>query len=254
VVNAPTANTVAAAEHGIALICALARNVAQADASMRAGKWERGKYVGVSLVDKTLAIMGFGKVRARARARGGGAGGRGVFFWEGCGAAQAQLGAARHATLCAAQTGPQVGSEVGRRAKGLGMEVVAYDPYASEEKARAMGVQLVSFDEALAKVTGGLGGLGVGVGGPGGLGGPGLGVQGGVGPLQRGRCGGAAAYWRTFLGLLPAPRARRVALKPWRPPRPSPPQADFFSLHMPMTPGTKKMFNDEAFAKMKKVR
>ncbi|GBF92593.1 D-3-phosphoglycerate dehydrogenase, chloroplastic-like [Raphidocelis subcapitata] len=133
VVNAPTANTVAAAEHGIALLCALARNVSQADASMRAGKWERGKYVGVSLVDKTLAIMGFGKV----------------------------------------------GSEVGRRAKGLGMEVIAYDPYASEDKARALGVQLVTFDEALAK-------------------------------------------------------------------------ADFFSLHMPMTPGTKKMFNDDAFAKMKK--
>lgn len=63
VVNAPTANTVAAAEHGISLMTALARNVAQADASMKAGKWERTKYVGVSLVDKTLAIMGFGKVR-----------------------------------------------------------------------------------------------------------------------------------------------------------------------------------------------
>jgi hypothetical protein len=63
VVNAPTANTVAAAEHGIALMCSLARNVSQADASMRAGKWERSKYVGVSLVDKTLAVMGFGKVR-----------------------------------------------------------------------------------------------------------------------------------------------------------------------------------------------
>ena len=63
VVNAPTANTVAAAEHGIALLCALSRNVAQADASIKAGKWERNKYVGVSLVGKTLAIMGFGKVR-----------------------------------------------------------------------------------------------------------------------------------------------------------------------------------------------
>ena len=62
VVNAPTANTVAAAEHGIALMCALSRNVAQADASMKADKWERNKYVGVSLVDKTLSIMGFGKV------------------------------------------------------------------------------------------------------------------------------------------------------------------------------------------------
>jgi D-3-phosphoglycerate dehydrogenase len=65
VVNAPTANTVAAAEHGIALMCTLSRNVSQADASMKAGKWERTKYVGVSLVDKVLCIMGFGKVSAR---------------------------------------------------------------------------------------------------------------------------------------------------------------------------------------------
>lgn len=69
VVNAPTANTVAAAEHGIALLCSLSRNVSQADASMKAGKWERNKYVGVSLVDKTLAIMGFGKVCASRQMR-----------------------------------------------------------------------------------------------------------------------------------------------------------------------------------------
>ncbi len=62
-VNAPTANTVAAAEHGIALIAALSRNVAQADASIKAGRWERSKYTGVSIVGKTLAIMGFGKAR-----------------------------------------------------------------------------------------------------------------------------------------------------------------------------------------------
>lgn len=54
-------------------MCALSRNVAQADASMKAGKWERTKYVGVSLVDKTLAIMGFGKVRTLGGARAGGA-------------------------------------------------------------------------------------------------------------------------------------------------------------------------------------
>lgn len=64
VVNAPTANTVAAAEHGIALMCAMSRYVPQADKSMKAGKWDRTKYVGVSLVGKTLAIMGFGKVRS----------------------------------------------------------------------------------------------------------------------------------------------------------------------------------------------
>ncbi|GFQ04101.1 d-3-phosphoglycerate dehydrogenase 1 chloroplastic [Phtheirospermum japonicum] len=128
VVNAPTANTVAAAEHGIALLTAMSRNIAQADASVKAAfrrevncfnvvkwhssgvhcaricKWLRSKYVGVSLVGKTLAVMGFGKV----------------------------------------------GSEVARRAKGLGMHVIAHDPYAPADRARAIGVELVSFDEALA--------------------------------------------------------------------------------------------------------
>jgi D-3-phosphoglycerate dehydrogenase / 2-oxoglutarate reductase len=69
VVNAPTANTVAAAEHGIALLCAMARNVAQADASMKKGKWDRNTYVGTSLTGKTLAIIGFGKVRVRCTMR-----------------------------------------------------------------------------------------------------------------------------------------------------------------------------------------
>ncbi|KAL6546124.1 D-3-phosphoglycerate dehydrogenase 1, chloroplastic [Orobanche gracilis] len=103
VVNAPTANTIAAAEHGIALLTAMARNVAQADASIKAGKWQRNKYVGVSLVGKTLAVMGFGKV----------------------------------------------GSEVARRAKGLGMHVIAHDPYAPADRARAIGVDLVTFDQAI---------------------------------------------------------------------------------------------------------
>uniref|UniRef100_A0A804LW19 D-3-phosphoglycerate dehydrogenase n=1 Tax=Zea mays TaxID=4577 RepID=A0A804LW19_MAIZE len=105
VVNAPTANTIAAAEHGIALLASMARNVSQADAALKAGKWQRNKYVGVSLVGKTLAVMGFGKV----------------------------------------------GSEVARRAKGLGMHVIAHDPYAPADRARALGVELVSFDEAIAR-------------------------------------------------------------------------------------------------------
>ncbi|XP_057545336.1 D-3-phosphoglycerate dehydrogenase 3, chloroplastic-like [Amaranthus tricolor] len=133
VVNAPTANTIAAAEHGIALLTAMARNVAQADASIKAGKWLRSKYVGVSLVGKTLAVMGFGKV----------------------------------------------GSEVARRAKGLGMHVIAHDPYAPADRARAVGVELVSFEQAVST-------------------------------------------------------------------------ADFVSLHMPLTPATKKIFNDTTFSKMKK--
>ncbi|KAK6916318.1 D-isomer specific 2-hydroxyacid dehydrogenase, NAD-binding domain [Dillenia turbinata] len=133
VVNAPTANTIAAAEHGIALLSAMARNIAQADASVKAGKWQRNKYVGVSLVGKTIAVMGFGKV----------------------------------------------GSEVARRAKGLGMHVIAHDPYAPADRARAIGADLVSFEQAIAT-------------------------------------------------------------------------ADFISLHMPLTPNTSKLFNDETFGKMKK--
>jgi D-3-phosphoglycerate dehydrogenase / 2-oxoglutarate reductase len=97
------------------------------------GKWQRSKYVGASLVGKTLAVMGFGKV----------------------------------------------GSEVARRAKGLGLHVIAHDPYAPADRARAIGIELVPFDVAIAT-------------------------------------------------------------------------ADFISLHMPLTPTTNKLFNEETFAKVKK--
>ena len=91
------------------------------------GEWKRTKYVGTSLVDKTLAVIGFGKARRR-----------------------------RAAPACAPRSAdapprePQVGSEVARRAKGLGMKVVAYDPYAPAERVRAVGAELVSFEDALA--------------------------------------------------------------------------------------------------------
>ncbi|MGA8426850.1 MAG: hydroxyacid dehydrogenase, partial [Candidatus Dormiibacterota bacterium] len=64
VVNAPTGNTVAAAEHTLALMLALARNVARGDASLHAGKWERSQLVGSELRGKTLAIVGLGKIGA----------------------------------------------------------------------------------------------------------------------------------------------------------------------------------------------
>ncbi|HVB13871.1 MAG TPA: phosphoglycerate dehydrogenase [Candidatus Dormibacteraeota bacterium] len=64
VVNAPTGNTVAAAEHTIALMLALARNVAQGDASLRSGKWERSRLVGSEVRGKTLAVIGLGKIGA----------------------------------------------------------------------------------------------------------------------------------------------------------------------------------------------
>jgi D-3-phosphoglycerate dehydrogenase len=72
VVNAPTGNTVAAAEHTMALLLAVARHVAEADASLRRGEWRRGELLGVELRGRTLGIVGLGRigmaVAARARA------------------------------------------------------------------------------------------------------------------------------------------------------------------------------------------
>ncbi len=72
VANAPQSNVVTAAEHTMALLLALARNIPQAYASLTAGKWERSKFSGVELYEKTLGIVGFGRIGqlVAARARG----------------------------------------------------------------------------------------------------------------------------------------------------------------------------------------
>ncbi|MBV9415531.1 MAG: phosphoglycerate dehydrogenase, partial [Solirubrobacterales bacterium] len=74
VANAPQSNVITAAEHTMALLLALARNVPQAHASLTAGKWERSKFSGTELYEKTLGIVGFGRigqlVAERARAFG----------------------------------------------------------------------------------------------------------------------------------------------------------------------------------------
>jgi len=62
VANAPQSNVVTAAEHTMALLLALARNVPQAHASLTSGKWERSKFSGVELMDKTLGVLGFGRI------------------------------------------------------------------------------------------------------------------------------------------------------------------------------------------------
>ena len=105
VVNSPTGNIAAAAEHTIALLTALARHIPAANAALRAGRWERAHFVGVELRGKTLGIIGLGKV----------------------------------------------GAEVARRAGdgGLGMRLVAADPYASPEHARKLNAELLSLDELL---------------------------------------------------------------------------------------------------------
>ena len=103
VVNAPRGNIVAAAEHTIALLFALARWLPQADASVKRGEWTRGKFVGTEIRGKTLGVIGIGNV----------------------------------------------GSEVAKRAHGLEMEVIAYDPVVSVERAELFNVQLVTLDELL---------------------------------------------------------------------------------------------------------
>lgn len=103
VVNAPQGNTVAAAEHTVALLMALARHLPQADASMRQGKWARKEFVGTEIRGKVLGIVGLGKI----------------------------------------------GSEVARRAAAMDMRVIGNDPFVPEERARALGVELVEFDQLL---------------------------------------------------------------------------------------------------------
>ncbi|MBI3610029.1 MAG: phosphoglycerate dehydrogenase [Nitrospirae bacterium] len=101
VMNTPGGNTVTTAEHTMALIFSLARMVPQATASIKSGKWEKNKFMGMELYNKTLGIVGIG----------------------------------------------QIGSYVTKLAQGAQMQVIAYDPYLSEENAKKMGVELVRLDD-----------------------------------------------------------------------------------------------------------
>jgi len=62
VANAPQSNVITAAEHTMAMLLALARNLPQAHASLKGGAWERSKFSGVELYEKTLGILGFGRI------------------------------------------------------------------------------------------------------------------------------------------------------------------------------------------------
>ncbi len=101
VANAPESTVVSAAEHTIGLLVALARNIPQAHAALKQGRWERGTYGGVELAGKTLGVLGFGRI----------------------------------------------GQQVARRAGGLGMRVVAYDPFVSAERFRELGVERLETPE-----------------------------------------------------------------------------------------------------------
>ncbi|WP_292468479.1 phosphoglycerate dehydrogenase [Methanolobus sp.] len=101
VVNAPEGNMLSAAEHTIAMMMSLARNVPQANASLKSKKWERNKFMGVEVNGKILGVIGLGRI----------------------------------------------GAEVTKRAQGLNMEILAYDPFVSDERAKEMGVKMMSVHE-----------------------------------------------------------------------------------------------------------
>jgi D-3-phosphoglycerate dehydrogenase len=104
VANAPESTVISAAEHTIGLLLALSRNIAQAHAALKDGRWERSAHGGIELAGKTLGVLGFGRI----------------------------------------------GQQVARRALGLEMRVVAYDPFVAKERFRELGVERAeSADEVL---------------------------------------------------------------------------------------------------------
>ncbi len=105
VMNTPGGNTITTAEHAIAMMFALARNIPQATVSMKEGKWEKKKFMGIELYNKTLGVLGLGNI----------------------------------------------GSQVARRAQGLQMNVICYDPFLSDDRAAELGVEKVTLDELFSR-------------------------------------------------------------------------------------------------------
>lgn len=103
VVNSPEGNTIAAAEHTIAVMLALLRRIPAADASLRRGEWARSRFIGTEIAGKVLGIIGLGRI----------------------------------------------GSEVARRAQGLGLRPIASDPLVTPERARSVGVELLPLEAVL---------------------------------------------------------------------------------------------------------
>ena len=101
VMNTPSGNTIATAELTFTHMLCGTRPVAQANASMQAGKWDRKAFSGLELRGKTLGVLGMGRI----------------------------------------------GSEIARRAQAFEMNIVAYDPFLTKERAKNMGVELKELDE-----------------------------------------------------------------------------------------------------------
>ncbi|MFL2635249.1 MAG: phosphoglycerate dehydrogenase [Dehalococcoidia bacterium] len=105
VVNAPSANTISAAEHAFGLMLATARNIPQGNESLKNGKWERSNLMGLELYGKTLGLVGLGRI----------------------------------------------GAEVAKRALAFEMQVLAHDPFVSDDRAKSLGVELVSIEDLFSK-------------------------------------------------------------------------------------------------------
>lgn len=101
VMNTPGGNTVTTAEHTLSMMMSLARNIPQATASTKAGKWEKKKFGGVELFNKTLGIIGMGAI----------------------------------------------GTQLAKRAQGLGMSILGYDPFLSRERADSLGIEMATLDK-----------------------------------------------------------------------------------------------------------
>ncbi|GIT92804.1 D-3-phosphoglycerate dehydrogenase [Jannaschia pagri] len=105
VMNTPYGNMITTAEHAIAMMFAVARQIPEANASTHAGKWEKSRFMGVELTGKTLGVIGAGNI----------------------------------------------GGIVCQKAVGLGLKVVAYDPFLSDERASKLGVQKVELEDLLTR-------------------------------------------------------------------------------------------------------
>ena len=103
VINAPDGNTITTCEHAFAMMMALSRHIPQAYAKTINGVWDRKTFLGVELMNKTLGVLGMGRI----------------------------------------------GSEVAKRAKAFGMDIIGYDPFMTEERAEKLGVKLGTVDEII---------------------------------------------------------------------------------------------------------
>jgi D-3-phosphoglycerate dehydrogenase len=105
VMNTPEGNTNTAAEHTISMLLALCRNIPQASALVKTGRWERQRFLGVEVLNKTLGVIGLGRI----------------------------------------------GSLLVRKAQGLGMTTVAYDPFIATDAANTLGVELLDLPALFAR-------------------------------------------------------------------------------------------------------